>query len=58
MTANYPELDEALRKIGRNVLLFQRMERMLKYLIPRLDVKGNVVETNGHPHIGGSLTVA
>lgn len=41
MTANSPELDETLRKIGRNVLLFQRMELMLKFLIPRASLSGN-----------------
>jgi hypothetical protein len=33
-------LDEVLRKIGRNVLNFQRMESMLKYLIARAEVSG------------------
>jgi hypothetical protein len=40
MTANSPELDETLRKIGRNVFLFQRMELMLKFLIPRASLSG------------------
>ena len=35
-----PELDETLRKIGRNVLYFQRMEAMLKFLISRSNLEG------------------
>ena len=41
---NQPEVDEVLRKIGRNVLNFQRMEAMLKFLIPRLDLQGAATE--------------
>jgi hypothetical protein len=38
---NSPELDEALRKIGRNVLVLQQLEAMLKYLIPRSKIEGD-----------------
>lgn len=41
---NRPEVDEVLRKIGRNVLNFQRMEAMLKFLISRLDLQGTANE--------------
>lgn len=41
---NSPDLktvqDETLRKVGRNVLYFQRMEAMLKYLISRSSLQG------------------
>ena len=36
------ELNETLRKIGRNVLNFQRMERMLKFLISQSNMEGTV----------------
>lgn len=38
------ELDEVLRKIGRNVLLFQQMEAMLKFLVSRCSLEGTVSE--------------
>jgi len=41
---NQPEVDEVLRKIGRNVLNFQRMEAMLKFLISRSDLQDTVNE--------------
>ena len=39
---NSPELDEVLRKIGRNVLVLQRIEAMLKHLIPRSHIEGDI----------------
>ena len=36
--------DEALRKIGRNIVNFQRMERALKVLIVRSDIRGHASE--------------
>ena len=36
--------NEVLRKIGRNMLLFQQMEHMLKYLIANGQFSGNVGE--------------
>lgn len=36
--------NEVLRKIGRNMLLFQQMERMLKYLITNGNVSGYISE--------------
>ena len=41
---NQSEIDEVLRKIGRNVLHFQRMESMLKFLISRSDLQGSASE--------------
>jgi hypothetical protein len=38
------ELDETLRKIGRNVLNFQRMEAMLKFLISHSRLEGTASE--------------
>ena len=38
------KLDEVLRKIGRNVLHFQRMESMLKFLISRSSLEGTAGE--------------
>ncbi|MEP5764959.1 MAG: hypothetical protein ABJ308_10200 [Halieaceae bacterium] len=38
------ELDEALRKIGRNVLNIQRMEAMLKFLVSRSNIEGKASE--------------
>ncbi|GEM_PF-2431487 len=34
-------MDEILRKIGRNVLLLQQLEQILKWTVPRLTVSGN-----------------
>ena len=34
------ELNETLRKIGRNVLHFQRMESILKYLVSHSNIEG------------------
>jgi len=36
--------NEVLRKIGRNMLLFQQMEHMLKYLVAHGQVSGNIGE--------------
>ena len=36
--------NEVLRKIGRNMILFQQMERMLKYLITNGNVSGYISE--------------
>jgi len=38
------EQNEALRKIGRNVLYFQRMEAMLKFLVSRSGIEGDSPE--------------
>jgi len=35
---------EALRKVGRNVLYFQRMEAMLKFLVSRSELEGDSPE--------------
>ncbi|EAQ96932.1 hypothetical protein [Congregibacter litoralis] len=32
--------DEVVFKLGRNVLLFQQLERTLKWIVPRLEVSG------------------
>ena len=39
---NRPEVDEVLRKIGRNVLNLQRIEAMLKYLVSRSSLRGDL----------------
>ena len=36
--------DEVLRKIGRNMLLFQQMEGMLKYIVANSELSGNIDE--------------
>lgn len=36
--------DEVLKKIGRNVLLFQKMEYMLKWIISVQDISGSASE--------------
>ena len=40
--------DEVLRKIGRNMLLFQQLEHMLKYLIANGQFSGNVGEVKSN----------
>ncbi|MGB7923540.1 MAG: hypothetical protein WCF57_09880 [Pyrinomonadaceae bacterium] len=39
--------DEALRKIGRNIVNLQKMERALKLLVILSDLKGYISELNG-----------
>jgi hypothetical protein len=39
-----PPLDEVLKKIGRNVLLFQELEYLLKYLVAKSAISGYVSE--------------
>ncbi|WP_226704497.1 hypothetical protein [Microbulbifer elongatus] len=41
---NQSALDETLKKIGRNVLTFQRMEAMLKFLISYSRLQGTASE--------------
>jgi len=36
--------NEVLRKIGRNMLLFQQMEYMLKYIVANSELSGNIDE--------------
>lgn len=38
------KLDETLQKVGRNVLAYQRLESMLKYLIANCKIEGPVSE--------------
>lgn len=40
--------NEVLRKIGRNMLLFQKMEHMLKYLIANGQFSGNIGEIDAN----------
>jgi len=37
-------LDEVLKKIGRNVMLFQHLEHLLKYLVANRSISGYVSE--------------
>ena len=45
---NQSVLDETLKKIGRNVLTFQRMEAMLKFLISHSKLQGTVSEVKSN----------
>lgn len=38
------EQNKTLQKIGRNILNFQRMEAMLKFVVSRYDLSGNSIE--------------
>ena len=44
LTENHKLKEEALRKIGRNVVNFQKLEAMLKQLIVDSNLKGPVRE--------------
>lgn len=52
------EQNEALRKIGRNVLYFQRMEAMLKFLVSRSVVEGDSPEELKEHHNNRVETVS
>ena len=41
-TPRTPEVDEVLRRIGRNLLLFQQIEHLLKHLMARSRVEGTL----------------
>lgn len=43
MTLETP-LDEVLKKIGRNVMLFQNLEHLLKYLVAHSSISGYASE--------------
>ena len=44
------ELDETLRKIGRNVLLFQKIEALLKHLVSNANIEGATVKELKNNH--------
>jgi len=49
--------NEVLRKIGRNMLLFQKLEQMLKYLITNGKVAGYASEIKEEPTGKGGIRV-
>jgi hypothetical protein len=42
VTPRTPEIDEVLRRIGRNLLLFQQIEHLLKHLMGSSRVEGTL----------------
>jgi len=48
VTPRTPEIDEVLRRIGRNLLLFQQIEHLLKHLMGSSRVEGTLASMQGN----------